>query len=77
VNSVPRPSYTTPGDERVSDACGEPAVDPLAESIIHVRLLIADRPRAIDRYIDYFGDSRQQSGPPRVTSDRDRRRQET
>jgi hypothetical protein len=52
-------------------------VDPLAESIIHVRLLIADRPRAIDRYIDYFGDSRQQSGPPRVTSDRDRRRQET
>jgi len=41
-------------------------VDPPAESIIHVRLLIADRPRAIDRYIDYFGDSRQQSGPPRV-----------
>ncbi len=55
---MPRPSYTTAGDEPVSDAGGEPAVDPLAESIIYVCALIADRPRAIDRHIDYFGDTR-------------------
>jgi hypothetical protein len=29
--------------------------EPLAESIIYLCALIADRPRAIDRYIDYFG----------------------
>lgn len=28
----------------------------LAESIIYLCALIADQPRAIDRYIDYFGD---------------------
>ena len=33
-------------------------VDPLAESIIYLCALIADRPRAIDRYIDYFGETR-------------------
>lgn len=27
----------------------------LAESIVYVCALIADQPRAIDRYIDYFG----------------------
>jgi len=70
VNSVPRPGYTTSGDEPVSDACGEAAVDPPAESIIHIRLFIADRPRAIDRYIDYFGDSRQK---PVTTTGVDRR----
>jgi hypothetical protein len=29
----------------------------LAESILYVCALIADQPRAIDRYIDYFGES--------------------
>lgn len=28
----------------------------LAESLIYVCWLIADHPRAIDRYIDYFGE---------------------
>jgi hypothetical protein len=28
---------------------------PPAESILYLCALIADRPRAIDRYIDYFG----------------------
>jgi hypothetical protein len=40
------------------DPAGAPAVDPLAESIIYVCALIADRPRAIDRYFDYFGERR-------------------
>jgi len=31
-------------------------VDWLAESIVYVCSLIGDRPRAIDRYIDYFGE---------------------
>ena len=38
-------------------------MDPLAESILYVCALIADRPRAIDRYIDYFGERR--PGHPR------------
>jgi len=37
-------------------------VDPLAESIIYLCALIADRPRAIDRYIDYFGETRPAAG---------------
>jgi len=28
------------------------------ESIVEVSALIADHPRAIDRYIDYFGETR-------------------
>jgi hypothetical protein len=28
------------------------------ESIIYLCTLIADRPRAIDQYIDYFGETR-------------------
>ena len=52
--SVPR--YTTTTDEPVSGAAGAPPVDPLVESIIYMCALIADQPRAIDRYIDYFGE---------------------
>jgi hypothetical protein len=37
-------------------------VDPLAESIIYLCALIADRPRAVDRYIDYFGETRPAAG---------------
>jgi len=29
----------------------------LADSIVYVCALIADQPRAIDRYIDYFGET--------------------
>jgi hypothetical protein len=56
VNSMSRPRYTTADDEPVSGAGGELVADPLAESIIYLCALIADRPRAIDRYIDYFGE---------------------
>ncbi len=28
----------------------------LAESILYLTAIMADRPRPIDRYIDYFGD---------------------
>ena len=47
------PSMTT----RI-DRDGAPTVNRLAESIIYVCALIADRPRAIDRYFDYFGERR-------------------
>lgn len=30
----------------------------LADSILYLSSLLADRPRQIDRYIDYFGDPR-------------------
>jgi hypothetical protein len=30
----------------------------LADSIVYLCALIADRPRPIDRYIDYFGEQR-------------------
>jgi hypothetical protein len=53
-----RPRDTNTDDDPVSGAAGEPAVGLLAESIIYVCALIADRPRAIDRYIDYFGERR-------------------
>ena len=36
---------------------GDRRVD-LAESILYLCALIADQPRAIDRYIDYFGEMR-------------------
>jgi hypothetical protein len=49
------PLYATTTDEPVSGAAGAPPVDPLVESIIYMCALIADQPRAIDRYIDYFG----------------------
>jgi len=58
MNGISTPRYTTTTDEPVSGAAGSPAVDPLAESIIYVCALIADQPRAIDRYIDYFGERR-------------------
>jgi len=57
-----RPRYTTPDDEPVSGASGELVADPLAESIIYLCALIADRPRAIDRSIDYFGETRPSAG---------------
>jgi hypothetical protein len=53
-----RPRYTNTDDALVSDAAGEPAAGPLAESILYLCALIADRPRAIDRCIDYFGERR-------------------
>jgi hypothetical protein len=62
VNSMSRPRYTTADDGPVSGASGELVVDPLAESIIYLCALIADRPRAIDRYIDYFGETRPAAG---------------
>ena len=35
---------------------GDRRVD-LTESIVYLCALIADQPRAIDRYIDYFGET--------------------
>jgi len=39
------------------DVRDEPPGD-LANSIVYLCALIADRPRPIDRYIDYFGEKR-------------------
>lgn len=73
MNSVSRPRYTNTDDAPVAGVAGEPAVAALAESILYVCALMADRPRTIDRYIDYFGErrpvarvaaSRQPSSPP-------------
>jgi hypothetical protein len=58
VDGMSVPRYTTTTDEPVSGAAGAPPVDPLAESIIYMSASIADQPRAIDRYIDYFGERR-------------------
>ncbi len=33
------------------------ALSDLADSILYVSSLLRDRPRPIDRYIDYFGDA--------------------
>lgn len=33
-----------------------PTVTYLADSILYLTTLIADQPRSIDRYIDYFGE---------------------
>jgi hypothetical protein len=62
VNSMSRPRYTTADDEPASGAGGELVADALAESIVYLCALIADRPRAIDRYIDYFGETRPAAG---------------
>ncbi len=67
VNSMSKPRCrTSRGDEPVSRAGEDGAVDPLAESIIYVCSLIADQPRAIDRYIDYFGETRSTASLPLV-----------
>jgi len=58
VNAISTQRYTTTADVPASGTAGAPALDPLAESIIYVCALIADQPRAIDRYIDYFGERR-------------------
>ena len=58
MDGMSTPLYTTTTDEPVSGAASAPPVDPLAESIIYMCALIADQPRAIDRYIDYFGERR-------------------
>ena len=58
MNSMSRPRYTNTDDALVSGAAGEPAAGPLAESILYLCALLADRPRAIDRCIDYFGERR-------------------
>ena len=68
MNGTSTRRYTTTTDEPVSDAAGATAVEPLAESIIYVCALIADRPRAIDRYIDYFGERRPVAGKARANS---------
>jgi hypothetical protein len=57
VNAISTRRYTSTTDEPGSGTAGGP-VDPLAESIIYLCALIADQPRAIDRYIDYFGERR-------------------
>ena len=62
MNSMSRPRYTRADDEPVSGAGGELVADPLAESIIYLCALIADQPRAIDRHIDYFGETRPAPG---------------
>ena len=62
MNGMSRPRYTTADDEPVSGVSGELVLGPLAESIIYVCALIADRPRAVDRYIDYFGETRPVAG---------------
>jgi hypothetical protein len=36
----------------------------LAESIVYLSTLLADRPRLIDRYIDYFGETPQCARDP-------------
>jgi len=64
VNAISTRRYTTTTEEPGSGAAGAPAVDPLAESIIYVCALIADQPRAIDRYIDYFGERRNTPSSP-------------
>ena len=40
----------------------------MADTILYVTSLVADRPRAIDKVIDYFGDPPRTRGlhPPRV-----------
>jgi len=58
VNAISTRRHTTTTDEPVSGAAGAPVVDPLVESIIYLCALIADQPRAIDRFIDYFGERR-------------------
>jgi hypothetical protein len=62
VNRLSRPRYTVADDEPVSSAGGELVGDSLAESIIYLCTVIADRPRAIDQYIDYFGETRPTAG---------------
>ncbi len=43
----------------------------LAESIVYVCALLADRPRLIDRYIDYFGETPQCTRDAAMRSPRD------
>jgi hypothetical protein len=64
VNAISTRRYTTTTDEPVSGAAGAPAVGPLVESTLYVCALIADQPRAIDRYIDYFGERRNTPSSP-------------
>lgn len=61
MNGMPgRLDTTALDDEPVSGSSAAHASalasGPLAESIIYVCALLADGPRAIDRYIDYFGE---------------------
>jgi hypothetical protein len=52
------------------------ALDSLGDSIFYVSSLLGDQPRAIDRYIDYFGEPagpRSRTGP-RIPSERSRGR---
>ena len=56
MNGMARPRDETADDEPVAGVGGELVLGRLAESIIYVCALLADGPRAIDRYIDYFGE---------------------
>jgi len=58
VNGTARPRDTTSWDGPFSNSGEQRIVASLAESIMYVCALIADQPRAIDRYIDYFGETR-------------------
>ena len=58
VNSTSRPRDATTWDGPFSSSGERLIVASLAESIMYVCALIADQPRAIDRYIDYFGETR-------------------
>lgn len=41
------------------------ALREIGESILYITSLLNDRPRGIDRYIDYFGDAPAATAPPR------------
>jgi len=42
------------------------ALRTVGDSILYITSLLGDRPRGIDRYIDYFGDgAARQMAPPR------------
>ena len=58
VNGTARPRDTATWDAQFSSFGEQRIVASLAESIMYVCALIADQPRVIDRYIDYFGETR-------------------
>ncbi len=37
----------------------------LASAIVYLAALLADQPRSIDHYIDYFGDGTERAGRPK------------
>src|SRR5882672_4081109 len=55
MRETPRPPR--PSKARQDKTMNGHGIHELAESIVYVCALIADQPRAIDRYIDYFGET--------------------